>query len=171
MVNSPVLMASLDRFLLQAYYRPQRSCGKVMFLCLSVILSMGGVCPSACWDTHSLGIHPPGRHPPRQTPPLPSAFWDTHPMPSACWDTHLPAQCMLGYTWLLLRTVRILLECILVWVTLTLNPHSMAMWPIVWPADAHIRVCCEPMALPRDTSILYLYIYLDRFSPFISGRI
>ena len=25
-----------------------------------------------------------------------------------------PAQCMLGYTWLLLRMVRILLECILV---------------------------------------------------------
>ena len=33
-------------------YRPQRSCGKVMFLHVSVILLKGGVCPIACWDTH-----------------------------------------------------------------------------------------------------------------------
>ena len=48
-------------------YRPQRSCGKVMFLHLSVILSTGGVCLSACWDTT-----PPGQTPPPtgQTPPL-----------------------------------------------------------------------------------------------------
>ena len=32
-------------------YRPQRSCGKVMFLHLSCH-SVQGVCPSACWDTH-----------------------------------------------------------------------------------------------------------------------
>ena len=40
-------------------YRPQRSCGKVMFLHLSVILFTGWV--SA--PVHA-GIHPPGRHPP-----------------------------------------------------------------------------------------------------------
>ena len=50
----------------------RRSCGKVMFLHLSFILFTGGVCPSACLDTH----------PPGQTPP--SACWDTHPLPSAC---------------------------------------------------------------------------------------
>ena len=35
-----------------AYYRPQRSCGKVIFSQASVILSTGGVCQT-----------PPGRHP------------------------------------------------------------------------------------------------------------
>ena len=59
-------------------YRPQRSCGKVMFSQASVILITGEVC----------GRHPPGRHPSGQTPLL----------PNACWDTHTPAQCMLGYT-------------------------------------------------------------------------
>ena len=59
-------------------YRPQPSCGKVMFSQASVILITGKVC----------GRHPPGRHPSGQTPPL----------PNACWDTHTPAQCMLGYT-------------------------------------------------------------------------
>ena len=46
----------------------KRSCGKVMFLHLSVILFKGGVCPSACWNTHPWGRHPPVRHP-RQAPP------------------------------------------------------------------------------------------------------
>ena len=56
------------------FYRPQRSCGKVMFSHLSVSHSVHrGV--SA---THT----PLGRH----------------PLPSACWHTHPPAQCMLGYT-------------------------------------------------------------------------
>ena len=59
------------------FYRPQRSCGKVMFLHLSVILFGGGVSAPG----HA-GIH---------TPP----FGQT-PLPSACWDTHTPAQCMLG---------------------------------------------------------------------------
>ena len=67
----------------------KRSCGKVMFLHLSVSHSVhrgGGVCPSACWDT------PPGtrgRHPPLgRLPPFSRR--------------------------LLLRTIHILLECILV---------------------------------------------------------
>ena len=37
---------------------------------LSVILFTGGVCPSACWDTHSLGRHPLGRHTPPDRYPL-----------------------------------------------------------------------------------------------------
>ena len=76
----------------------KRNCGKVMFLHQSVILFTG-----RCVYQHALG----------QTSPLA----DT-PLTSACWDTHTPAQCMLGYTPLprrpLLRTVRIPLECILV---------------------------------------------------------
>ena len=50
--------------------------------------SQGGVCPSACWDTPlPWADTPPGRHPPANDP---------------------------NGRWLLLRTVRILLECILV---------------------------------------------------------
>ena len=45
---------------------------KVMFLHLSVILSTGGVCLSACWDTPPGATprkHTPGNTPPRSTPP------------------------------------------------------------------------------------------------------
>ena len=50
-------------------YRPQRSCGKVMFSQACVILFRGGVCLSACWDTPReqtpQSRHAPGsRHPP-----------------------------------------------------------------------------------------------------------
>ena len=55
---------SLHFLLCNGYYRPQRSCGKVLFLHLSVILVTGGVCLSACWDTHT----PLGRHPKAGTP-------------------------------------------------------------------------------------------------------
>ena len=74
--------------LLKLYYRPQRRCGKVVFLHMSVILSMGGV------SQHALGQTPPRADTlradtsSRQTPP------------------NRP---------LLQRTVRILLECILVY--------------------------------------------------------
>ena len=81
----------------------KRSCGKVMFLHLSVSHSVhkGGVCLSACWDTHtSPGRHPPARHPPGQTPSL-----DRHPTG----QTHTPSRRPLQWT------VRILLECFLVW--------------------------------------------------------
>ena len=75
-----------------------------MFLHLSVSHSVhrGGVCLSACWDTHIpwADTHPPpDRHPPCAVhvgihTPLPSACWDTHPLPSACWDTPpLPSAC------------------------------------------------------------------------------
>ena len=45
-------------------YRPQRSCGKVIFSQACVknsVHGMGGVCLSACWDIHPLGRHPPGQ--------------------------------------------------------------------------------------------------------------
>ena len=47
------------------HYRPQRSCGKVIFSQVSVSHSVdrGCVYPSMHW-----GRHPPRRHPPRQTP-------------------------------------------------------------------------------------------------------
>ena len=84
------------------YYRPQRSCGKVMFLHLSVILSTGGGRGSAThtpWADTPLGRHP---LPPGQTPSL-----GRHPWPDTPWAyiplvTHPPGQkppgqCMLGY--------------------------------------------------------------------------
>ena len=84
------------------------SCGKVMFLHLSVILFTGG----SVWSDTPRARHPPGRHPlgryppwadpPRQTHPPP---WQTHPLGS-----HTPAR----WKRPLQRTVRILLECILV---------------------------------------------------------
>ena len=70
------------------FYRPQGSCGKVMFSQVSVILFMrGGV---VVWQTLPLDKHPP---PPWQTPPHgqtppwadpPTAADGTHPtgMPS-----------------------------------------------------------------------------------------
>ena len=65
-------------------YRPQRSCRKVMFLYLSVILfTGGGVCPSACLDTHT-----PGRHTPEQTSP-----WADTPLGrSSQWANNPPGQ-------------------------------------------------------------------------------
>ena len=76
----------------KAHYRPQRSCGKIMFLHLFVILFRGG----GVWQTPSSqtppGQTPPWQTPPRQTPPsgqtsppsgqTPPPLW-THP-----WGRH-----------------------------------------------------------------------------------
>ena len=51
-------------------YRPQRSWGKVIFSQASVILFIGGVCLSTCWDTTTSGT----RHPHRSS---------RHPLPRA----------------------------------------------------------------------------------------
>ena len=102
------------------YYRPQRSCGKVMFSQASVILFTGeGVYPSMHW-----GRHPPWTDTPRQTPPWIDTPLAKHPRantPRQCMLVYTPpAQCMLGYppppaATASDGTVRILLECILVW--------------------------------------------------------
>ena len=80
------------------YYRPKRSCGKVMFLHVSVILFTGGLCQ---------GDPPPDRDPPGQRPPLPwtetSLPWTKTSLP---WTETPPYDNE--------RAVRILLECILV---------------------------------------------------------
>ena len=73
-------------------YRPQLSCGKVMFSQASVILFTEGV--SARHHPAGQTPCPLGRHPPRQTPPPGK---ERHPPPCRR---------------LLQRTVRILLECI-----------------------------------------------------------
>ena len=60
-------------------YRPQRNCGKVMFLHLSVILFTGGCLPQ--WHA---GIHPPRAN----MFPCPVHAGIYTSLPSACWDTH-----------------------------------------------------------------------------------
>ena len=99
---SRLLLLSLNGSLL-LNYRLQHSCSKVM-LHQSVILSTGRCLadtPTAGtpWaDTRPLGRHPLGRHPSGQTPQADTPWADT-PLPQG-----RPLQ----------RTVRILLECILV---------------------------------------------------------
>ena len=59
-------------------YRPQRNWGKVIFSQASVILlTGGGVCLSACWDTTPL----PEQTPPEQIPPRADIPWNQAPPP------------------------------------------------------------------------------------------
>ena len=80
---------------------------KVMFLHLSVILFTGGVCLSACWDTptHSKEQTPQEQTPRERNPSGTDPPRSRHP-PGA----DAPSR------WLLLRTVCVLLECILVYI-------------------------------------------------------
>ena len=77
-------------------YHPQTRLwkGNVFTPVCQSFCSQGGVCLSACWDTHTHththtppGRHPPGRHPLGRQP------WADIPL-----GRHPPAQCMLGYT-------------------------------------------------------------------------
>ena len=86
---------------MEYYYRPKRSCGKVMFLHLPVILFTGGCLRPLGRQT------PPAQTPHGQTPPWADTPCLVHagihtPLPRACWDT--------VNKW----AVRILLECVLV---------------------------------------------------------
>ena len=64
----------IDLFLLTVFYRPQRSCGKVMFseACVNNSVHAGIHTP--------LVRHPLFRHPPKQTPhgqtPPPDGYWN-----------------------------------------------------------------------------------------------
>ena len=96
----------------KSYYRPQRSCGKVMFSQASVSHSVHKG-EGRCMADTPLGRPPRGsvtlgKHFPPQADPL-----GRHPP-----GRHPPAQCMLEYRpppqRPLQRTVRILLKCILV---------------------------------------------------------
>ena len=106
------------------FYRPQTKFAKVMFLHLSVILFTGGVCLSACWDTTTSSLPPPRtRHTPRpcthpwdQTPHGADRPGTRHP-PTPQEQTPHPSP---GSRRLLLRTVHILLECILVLCTVVI---------------------------------------------------
>ena len=73
----------------------KQSCGKVMFLQMSVSHSVhGGVCHSACWDISQtdtpLGRHSPAQCMLRYTPPCPVHAGIHISLHSACWDTQCP---------------------------------------------------------------------------------
>ena len=87
-------------------YRPQRSCGQGNIftpVCHS-FCSRGGVCLSACWDTH----HPPQTRDPPTPPGAETPLGQTPPR------TETPPGSRLQHT-VYEQPVRILLECILVW--------------------------------------------------------
>ena len=131
------------------FYRPQRSCGKVMFLHSLSFYLQGGVCHSP--GRHPPGQTPPGRHPrpPGQTPP-PSACWDTHtPMHSACWDTVNK------------RAVCILLECILV-ECITTRPLSANVSDVKFIRQYLKSICNKSVVTPALTYILMICIFFVR---------
>ena len=59
-------------FNLEYFYRPQRSCGKVMFLHVSVIQCTGEVWQTPPWANPPCQTPSLGKHPPWETPPPPS---------------------------------------------------------------------------------------------------
>ena len=63
----------------------KRSLGRLcLYTCLSVILSTGGVCLSACWDTPPPEeTHPPRTRHPDQTPPRSRHHPDEAPPPKS----------------------------------------------------------------------------------------
>ena len=119
MKNFPASLAHQNKNIFTAR---KRSCGKVIFLQLSVILFRGGwVCLSACWD---ITLTPEGDTPEKQTPrkqspsqkqaphlkQAPPTPWKQAPDPQPpAWKQAPPAQCMLGDT-VNKREVCILLE-------------------------------------------------------------
>ena len=82
-----------------SFYRPKTKLweGNVFTPVCHSVHRAEGVYLSACWDTHTPGQTPPGKHPTGQTPPWANTPPGRHPPRRS-----LP------------RTVRILLECILV---------------------------------------------------------
>ena len=111
-------------FLVYYFYRPQRSCGKIMFLDLSLILFTGGSGRPPWADTplpgrppwadtpgqtplgrHPLGRHPVeadtpqgSRHPPREQTPPRSACWEiraTSGRYASYWNAYLFCNCTL----------------------------------------------------------------------------
>ena len=55
----------------------------------------GGVCLSACWDTHTQA-DTRWADTPRQTPT--ASPWAEPPLPSACWDTQCPVHAAIDMT-------------------------------------------------------------------------
>ena len=107
------------------HYRPQRSCEGYVFTPVCHSVHRRGVCLSACWDTIPPEQAPPGsRHPleqahPRdqvpleQTTPPPGTRQPPEQTPPGSRHPSSDQEPPPGRR-LLLRTVRILLECILV---------------------------------------------------------
>ena len=136
-------------------YHPQWSCGKVMFLHLSVILSTWGCLPQCMLGYIPSGRHPPGRHPPGQTPPT----WQTPPL-----GRH-PLRS-------LQRTVRIPLECILVQECFSeiFNVHRLTVSIIYWRCHSPVfvnvafvfafRPCEWTLRIHKSTTALLFSLYV-----------
>ena len=141
---------SLLRFVWN-FYCPQTKFAKVMFLHLSVSHSVHrGVCLSACWDTARPPDHAP---PPGPDTCLSVILFKGGVCLSACWDTTPPGPGTPSpreQRRLLLRTVRILLECILVTIFFLLQ---ILHWMFT-----HIEIeNCDTMTM----SLFSRYILLD----------
>ena len=82
------------------HYCPQRSCGKVMFLHLSVILFTGDGAPvhAGIYTPPLQADTPLGRHPLGQTPPDQYMLGYTPPPAQSMLGYTLPTQCIMGYT-------------------------------------------------------------------------
>ena len=101
MLKLTVLLCSFH-----SYYRPERSCGKVMFSQVSVSLLTGGGVSQHALGRHPLGRHPPARnpmeaHPPGSTHPWEARFpWEAHPPTATAVDGTHPTgmlSCIMEY--------------------------------------------------------------------------
>ena len=127
-----------------SYYRPQRSCGKVIFLHQSVNHSI-----------HRRGVwQPPGQTPPWADNPPPRA--DTPPLHSACWDTVKK------------RAVRILLECILV---IDLNLHERVHLIFLFSVEYAEVIKADGTKVNYPVSSLFTVSLLSQFVDLHSGAL
>ena len=154
------------------FYCPQRSWGKVIFLHMYVILFMGDVCLSACWDTHLLpGADPPPEAdtPSEQTPPQ-----SRHPMgadtpqSSACLEIWATSRWYASYWNAILFPLPSLCECcnLLPWYPFFLLPSWMGIEPICHAIKMKVMALVTPSPLvaikrpARWQSYIYLSMYI-----------
>ena len=152
-------------------YRPQRSWGKVMFLQVCVILFTGGVPDQVPPDQ----VHPPGTRyiPPRTryTPLAPGAPPGTRYTPRD--QVNPPGPGRYGYV----RAVRILLECILVFICFFVSQCIVDLLHVTFSSIVDLAshqsrtfsnaVCCS--SLPTNTISQIKEEYHFRFGKLVDG--
>ena len=142
---------------LSYYFTYKRSCGKVMFLHLTVILSTGLCMPSVCWDTPPRQTSPLGsRHPPGSRHPQETDTPGKQTLPRKQTPPQRP----------LLRTVRILMECILVFAKNCIKifknwTESRAWVPRALNPPLHFLICNMAVLLFFETIIYSSTMFLD----------
>ena len=127
-------------------YRPQRSCGKVIFSQASVIHSVHKeVYPSMHWGRLSGQTPPPARQ------PLPSACWDTHP-PCHPLSGHCCGRYASYWNTFLLPIMSILIQ------------HSTCMYTLNFVVSVKIqddRVCGGFPLYHYSFSVVLMLIYIN----------